>query len=116
MRSGIGVYLAIVAMTVVLAAAVGLGALAAGSHAATPMLGSIVLGLYAAAIAGIGFAVGGVFRTSIAAEVAALAVTLTFLIDLVAPALTKAREQLPQYIPAAPAVIERILIADAGVG
>jgi ABC-2 type transport system permease protein len=86
-RSGIGVYLAIAAMTVVLAAAVGLGALAAGSDAVTPMLGSIVLGLYAAAVAGIGFAIGGLFRTSIAGEVVALVVTLTFLIDLVAPAV-----------------------------
>jgi ABC-2 type transport system permease protein len=85
--SGIGVYLAIAAMTAVLAVGVGLGALSAGSDAATPMLGSIVLGLYAAAVAGIGFAIGGLFRTSIAGEVVAFAVTLTFLIDLVAPAL-----------------------------
>ena len=91
--SGLGVYLAIASMTVVLAAAIGLGALSAGSDAATPMLGSIVLGLYAAAVAGIGFAIGGLFRTSIAAEVVALAVIATFLIDLVAPAL-----KLPSWV------------------
>lgn len=85
--SGLGVYLTIAAMTVVLGVAVALGALAAGSDAVTPMLGSVVLGLYAAAVAGIGFAIGGLFRTSIAAEAAAIAVTVTFLIDLVAPPL-----------------------------
>ena len=89
----VGVYLAIAAMTVVLAAGVGIGALAAGSDAATPMLGSITLGLYAAAVAGFGFAVGGLFRTSIAAEVVALVVVATFLIDLIAPAL-----KLPDWV------------------
>jgi ABC-2 type transport system permease protein len=86
-RSGIGVYLAIVVMTVVLALAVGIGAVLAGSDALTPMAGAIVLGLYAAALAGIGFAVGGLIRTSIAAEVVAVIVVLTFLIDLLGPAL-----------------------------
>ena len=91
--SALGVLLAIVAMTVVLAAAVGLGALAAGSDAVTPVLGSLVLGLYAAAVAGVGFAVGGLARTSIAAEAVALVVTATFLIDLVAPPL-----RLPDWV------------------
>ena len=57
------------------------------------MLGSVVLGLYAAAVAGFGFAVGGLFRTSIAAEVVAFVVTATFLIDLVTPAL-----KLPDWV------------------
>jgi putative exporter of polyketide antibiotics len=51
------------------------------------MLGSAALGIYAAAIVGIGFAVGGLWRTSLAAEVAALVVVATYLIDLLAPAL-----------------------------
>jgi ABC-2 type transport system permease protein len=80
-----GVYLAIAALTALLAIAIGIGALSAGSDAGTPIAGTVVLGLYAAAVAGIGFAVGGLFRTSIAAEVVALVVTATFLIDLVAP-------------------------------
>ena len=83
----IGVYLAIVGMTVVLAAAVGLGAVVAGSDAGTPMLGSITLGLYSAAMAGVGVAVGGVFRASVAAAIVAAVVTVTFLIDLLAPGL-----------------------------
>ncbi len=86
-RSGIGVYLAIAVMTVVLGLAVGFGAALAGSDALTPAAGAIVLGLYTAALAGIGFAVGGLIRTSIAAEVVAVIVVLTFLIDLLGPAL-----------------------------
>jgi ABC-2 type transport system permease protein len=88
-----GVYLAIAAMTVVLAVAVGIGALAAGSDAVTPMAGSLTLGLYAAALAGVGVAIGGLFRTSIAAEMVALLVAATFLIDLVAPPL-----RLPDWV------------------
>lgn len=82
-----GVYLTIAAMTVLLGAGVGIGALAAGSNAVTPMLGAIALGLYAAAVSGVGFAVGGLFRTSIAAEIVAAVVTVTFLIDMIAPAV-----------------------------
>ena len=91
--SGIGVYIAIAVMTVVLAAAVGIGALTAGSDAVTPMAGSVTLGLYAAALAGVGFAIGGLFRTSIAAEIVAIVVTVTFLIDLIAPPL-----KLPDWV------------------
>ena len=90
---GIGVYLTIAVMTVVLAAAVGIGALTAGSDAVTPMAGSVTLGLYAAALAGVGFAIGGLFRTSIAAEIVAVVVTVTFLIDLIAPPL-----KLPDWV------------------
>ena len=92
-RSGIGVYIAIAVMTVVLAITVGIGTLIAGSDAVTPMAGSLVLGLYAAALAGVGFAVGGLFRTSVAAEAVALLVIVTFLIDLLAPPL-----KLPDWV------------------
>lgn len=85
--SGLGVYAAIVVMTAIMAVCVYLGAAAAGSDALTPMAGTIVLGVYAAALAGVGFAVGG-WRTSIAAEVVALVVVVTYLIDLLAPALS----------------------------
>jgi ABC-2 type transport system permease protein len=92
-RSGQGVFLAITLMTIVFALAVGIGALLAGSDAVTPMAGSVTLGLYAAALAGAGFAIGGLLRTSIAAEIVALIVTVTFLIDLLAPAL-----RLPDWV------------------
>ena len=85
--SGLGVYVAIVVMTAIIVLCVGLGATAAGSDALTPMAGTIVLGLYAAALAGVGFAVGG-WRSSIAAEIVALVVVATYLVDLLSPALS----------------------------
>ncbi len=91
--SGLGVYVAIAVMTGIMAVAIGIGALTAGSDALAPMAGTITLGLYAAALAGVGFAIGGIFRTSIAAEIVALLVTATYLIDLLAPAL-----KLPDWV------------------
>lgn len=90
--AGLGVYAAIAVMTAIMAVAIGIGALTAGSDALTPMAGTLVLGLYAAALAGIGFAVGG-YRTSIAAEAVALVVVATYLVDLVGPALN-----LPDWV------------------
>ena len=93
MSSGLGVYAAIGVMTVLLAIGIGLGAASAGGDAVTPMLGTIVLGLYASALAGVGLAIGGLVRTGIAAEAVAALVIATFLLDLVAPAL-----RLPDWV------------------
>jgi ABC-2 type transport system permease protein len=84
---GASALLAIAVMTVLFAAGVGLGSAVGGLASGDAMLGCASLGLYAAAIVGIGVAVGGVWRTSIAAEVAALVVVATYLLDLVAPPL-----------------------------
>jgi ABC-2 type transport system permease protein len=84
---GIGAILAIVVMTVLFAAGVGLGAASGDVAAGDPMVGSAALGLYAAAIVGLGVAVGGLWRTPLAAEIAALVVVATYLIDLLAPPL-----------------------------
>jgi ABC-2 type transport system permease protein len=90
---GIAALLAIVVMTVFFAAGIGLGAASGGVAVGDAITGSAVVGLYAAAIVGVGIAVGGVWRTSIAAEIAAMAVLVTYLIDLVAPALN-----LPDWV------------------
>jgi putative exporter of polyketide antibiotics len=74
-------------MTVIMALAVGVGAALAGSDALTPMAGTFALGLFAAALAGVGFAIGGLVRTSVAAETVAVVVIATYLIDLLVPAL-----------------------------
>jgi ABC-2 type transport system permease protein len=84
---GAAALLAAVVTTVLFAAGVGLGSAVGGLAAGDAMLGCASLGLYAAAIVGIGVAVGGVWRTSIAAEIAALVVVVTYLLDLVAPPL-----------------------------
>jgi len=90
---GVAALLAIVVMTVLFAAGIGLGAGSGGVAAGDPMVGSAALGLYAAAIAGVGIAVGGLWRTSLAAEIAALLVVATYLIDLIAPPL-----KLPDWV------------------
>ena len=90
---GIAAILAVVVMTVLFAAGIGLGAASGGVAAGDPMVGSAVLGVYAAAIAGVGFAVGGLWRTSLAAEIAALVVVATYLVDLIAPPL-----KLPDWV------------------
>jgi ABC-2 type transport system permease protein len=90
---GIAAILAIVVMTALFAAGIGLGAASGGVSPGDAIIGSAVLGLYAVAIVGIGVAVGGVWRTSIAAEIAAMVVLATYLIDLVAPPLN-----LPDWV------------------
>jgi ABC-2 type transport system permease protein len=90
---GIAALAALAVMTVLFAAGIGLGAASGGVAAGEAMVGSAALGLYAAAIAGVGFAVGGLWRTSLAAEIAALVVVATYLIDLIAPPL-----KLPDWV------------------
>jgi ABC-2 type transport system permease protein len=87
LSGGAAALLATVVMTVLFAAGIGLGAAPGGIDAGDSMLGTASLGLFAAAIVGIGFAVGGLFRTSLAAEVAALVVVATYLVNLLAPPL-----------------------------
>jgi ABC-2 type transport system permease protein len=84
---GVAAVVAVVLMTAILALGIGLGASAGGATAGDAILGSASLGLYAFAIVGVGVAVGGLWRTSLAAEIAALVVVATYLIDLLAPAL-----------------------------
>ncbi len=85
--SGLGLFAAIAVMTVLFAIGIGVGTALGGGDPVPTMTGSVVLGLYASAVAGVGLAVGGLFRTSLAGEAAAAVVVLMFLIDLVAPAL-----------------------------
>jgi ABC-2 type transport system permease protein len=87
LAGGLGLYVAIVVMTVVVAIGVGLGSALAGGDVATPIVGTVVIGLYALALAGIGVAVGGLLSSSFAGEAVAAVVILSFVIDILAPAL-----------------------------
>ena len=87
LAGGAAALIGCVVLTLLFALGIGAGAASGGIRAADSMLGTVALGLFAAAIVGVGFAIGGVFRTSVAAEVAALVVVATYLIDLVAPPL-----------------------------
>jgi ABC-2 type transport system permease protein len=83
----IGALLAAAVMTLIFAMAIGLGGASGEVAVGTAMVGSVSLGLYTAAVIGVGFAVGGLWRSSLAGEVAAVAVVVTYLIDLLAPPL-----------------------------
>jgi putative exporter of polyketide antibiotics len=90
---GIGVFGAIAVMTGLAMLGIAIGVAAAGSDVATPVAGALVIGVYAAAAAGVGFAVGGVFRNTLAGEIAAVFVIATFLVDFLAPLL-----ELPGWV------------------
>ncbi len=87
LAGGVGAIGAVILATLIVALGIGLGAAAGGATAGDALLGSASLGIYAIAIVGVGVAVGGLWRTSLAAEIAALVVIATYLIDLLAPAL-----------------------------
>jgi hypothetical protein len=84
---GLGIFAAILVMTGLAIAGVSAGVLFAGGDVLTPAIGALNLAFWAAAVAGVGLAVGGWWRTSLAAEVAALFAIATFLIDFLGPAL-----------------------------
>jgi ABC-2 type transport system permease protein len=69
------------------------GALITGDDFVTPMAGTLVLGAFGAAMAGIGFAVGGLFRTSVAVAVVAVVTFVTWFLDVLGPGL-----QLPEWM------------------
>src|SRR4029079_14547533 len=86
-------FLGVVVFTVVYALGVAGGASSGGIAVGDALLGSASLGLYAAALIGIGVAIGGVWRTSLAAEIVAVLVIATYLLDLLAPPLN-----LPDWV------------------
>ena len=84
---GIAVMAGIVVFTLMAMVGVAIGAVIAGSEIATPVTGTLVLGLYAAALAGIGLAVGGVFGTSYAGPFVAVFTIVTWFVGIIGPAL-----------------------------
>ncbi len=93
LRGGLGVFAAVAVLTALIAFGVGLGSALSGGDIGTPIAGSVVIGLYALALTGIGLAVGGLISTSIAGEAVAAVVIVSFLIDFLVPAL-----KLPDWI------------------
>ena len=84
---GLGVYAAVALLTALIALGVGLGSAITGGDVVTPILGTLVIGLYAAALVGLGLAFGGLLGTGLAGEFVAALVILTFLVDFLVPAL-----------------------------
>jgi polyether ionophore transport system permease protein len=77
---GVGSLLAVAIFVALTAAGIGIGVSTAGADAMTPILGSLILGVYAAALVGIGVAVGGVFGTRFAAPFVVVFVLVTWFV------------------------------------
>ncbi|HEX5015754.1 MAG TPA: hypothetical protein VFV72_16540 [Candidatus Limnocylindrales bacterium] len=84
---GVAVMTGVVVFTVLTMIGIAIGAMIADSEIVTPVVGTLVLGLYAAALAGIGIAVGGVFGTSYAGPFVAIFTIVTWFVGIIGPAL-----------------------------
>lgn len=91
--AGVSVMMGVGLITLVLGGAVGLGVASAGQDPLTPMAGTLVLGLYGAALTGIGMAAGGIAGPGAAARVVGGVAIATFLLDTLAPVL-----RLPDWV------------------
>jgi ABC-2 type transport system permease protein len=87
LRSGLGTFLAILLSAAIVSVATALGAAIQGSDPGQPARGAFVLALYGLAWAGVGFAVGGLVRSSLAAPTVIVLTIGSFLIELFATAL-----------------------------
>ena len=87
LSGGVAVMVGIVVLTVMTMVGIAVGAVIANSEITTPVVGTLVLGLYAAALAGIGMAVGGVFGTSYAGPFVAIFTIVTWFVGIIGPAL-----------------------------
>lgn len=91
--SGLGVLAGVGVVLLMTAAGITIGALAAGGDVATPVIGTLAVGLYAGALAGVGIAIGGVFGAGIAGTSVVAITLLTWLLDFLVPSL-----QLPDAL------------------
>ena len=92
-RSGLGTFLAIGLSAAIVSLATAVGAASQGSDAGQPARGAFVLALYGLAWAGVGLAVGGLVRSSLAAPTVIVLTVGSFLIELFATAL-----KLPDWV------------------
>jgi ABC-2 type transport system permease protein len=93
LRSGLGVMAAIGVVTLVIAICIGVAVVGQGGDPVAPVAGIGILGLAAGAFAGVGLAVGGLVRSSLAAGVTGVLIIATLLIDTLGAAL-----KLPQWV------------------
>jgi ABC-2 type transport system permease protein len=91
--TGLGTYAAILAVAVVVAIVAAVGVAVAGQDPVTPLFGTFVLALQGWAAAGVGLAVGGLVRPSLAAPAVIVIVVGWLLIEILAPLL-----ELPEWI------------------
>ena len=83
LAGGIGMLVNVAVFVGLSAAGIAIGVSTTASDVATPVTGSLILGVYAAALVGIGLAVGGVFGTRFAAPFVAIFVFVTWFVQIV---------------------------------
>ena len=93
LATGVGAMSAVAVVAILLAIAVAAGSLAIGDDPVAPIWGSLALGLYAGAFAGVGLAIGGLGWPGAAGAVVAALAFGTFLLDLIGGIL-----RLPDWI------------------
>jgi ABC-2 type transport system permease protein len=93
LSGGVAMIANVVIFLAIVAAGIAVGVTTTGSDIATPVIGTVVLGLYAAALVGIGHAVGGLFGTRYAGTFVIVFVILTWFVSLLGPIL-----RLPQVV------------------
>lgn len=85
--TGLGTYAAILAVSLIVALIAAIGMALTGGDPLTPLVGTLVLALQGWAAAGIGLAVGGLVRPSLAAPAVIVLVVGWLLLDILAPLL-----------------------------
>jgi ABC-2 type transport system permease protein len=83
--AGMLVNVAVLSAFIALGIALGVGT--SGSDLATPVVGSLILGVYAVALIGIGMAVGGLLRTGWAAPAVVIFIVASWFVQLLGPIL-----------------------------
>ncbi len=83
---GLAILGQIVAFTVIAAIGIAIGTAMIGGDLARPVIGTFALGVFAAAFAGVGVAIAGLWRSSWAAPGVAILTILTWFIDTIVPA------------------------------
>jgi polyether ionophore transport system permease protein len=80
---GVGMLVNVAIFVGLSAAGIAIGVSTTGSDVATPVAGSLILGVYAVALVGVGLAVGGLFGTRFAAPAVVTFVLVTWLVQIV---------------------------------
>ncbi|HEX6140704.1 MAG TPA: ABC transporter permease subunit [Candidatus Limnocylindria bacterium] len=81
LSGAVGMLVNVAIFAALAAAGIAIGVSTAGADVATPVAGSLILGVYAVALVGIGMAVGGLFGTRLAAPVVVVFVLLTWFVQ-----------------------------------
>jgi ABC-2 type transport system permease protein len=97
LSGGIGMLISVAIFVALSAVGIGIGVATTGSDIVTPVSGALILALYAAALVGVGLAVGGVFGTRFAAPFVVVFVLVTWFVQVLG-GLLKLPEALTQLV------------------